>query len=158
MSSTLPSKQAAHEADLKAIAGVDKYFSNVSLTIEGATLTATQLKAVFQAEIDTRKLADQGHAVYAGQLADAHLARAKAHAMRKALRAYILAAFGATARTMLEEFGMKVPKARATSAEVKAQAVKAAKATREARHTMGSKQKQTIKGTQVPATPATPKA
>jgi hypothetical protein len=159
MSQTGPSKQAALDADLKAIAGVDKYFSNVgTLTIEGASYTPAQLKAVLQAEVDTRKLADQGHATYSGLLADAHAARAKAQDMRKALRAYVLATFGAKAKAMLEDFGMKGPKPRSTSAETKAKAVQSAQATRKARNTLGKKQKRTIKGTQVPATPATPKA
>jgi len=153
------SKKAAQAADLKAIAGVDKYFSNVgTLTIEGAALTPTQLKAVFQAEIDTVKAADLAHAAFTGQVADAHKARAKAGDLRRALRSYILATFGPTAKQMLEEFGMKVPAPKSTPVKTKAQAVENAAATRKARHTMGSKQKQAIKGTQAPETPATPKA
>jgi hypothetical protein len=60
---------------------------------------------------------------------------------------------------VLADFGLALPKARATKLETKVQAVVKGKATRQARHTMGKKQKASVKGTPngTPATQPTPK-
>jgi hypothetical protein len=150
-------KKAATSADQQAMAAVDKYFSNVSsLTIAGNALTPAALKAALQAEIDAVKAADDGHAVYSGLVAKAQAARVKARQLRKELRAYILGTYGEVAVTMLKDFGIAVPSPKSTSVKTKAQAQVKAEATRKARHTLGKKQKQDIKGT--PEMPATPKA
>ena len=69
-------------------------------------------------------------------------AQARKRALQKALKGYILSTFGASAVDVLVAFGIPVPKPRAVAAKTMADAVVKAKATREARHTMGKKQEQ----------------
>ena len=159
MGTTNISKANAHALDQKAIAGVDKYFAKVkTLTLAGTTYTPSTLKATLQAEIDANTSLDDLRAQFKQQAASTRTARAKARAARKALKAYVLGVYGADAVQMLEDFGMT--KSQGTlSVKAKADAVAKAQATRKARHTMGKRQKRTIKGepettNEAPETPA----
>jgi hypothetical protein len=145
-----PNKNTALALDRKAVAGVDKYFATAStLSIAGTTYTPTALKAVFQADIDASTALDAGRAQVKQQVATAQAARAKANAVRAGLKAYVLGTSGAAAVTMLEDFGVTAPKRRILTVEAKAKSIANAKATRAARHTMGKKQKEPIKGSSV---------
>jgi hypothetical protein len=107
-----PNRNSARVLDQKAIQGVDKYFANESLTFAGASYTPDELKAALEAEITAEEAVDAGRAQFRQQVVDARAARAKARALRKALRTHILSAFGADAVAMLEDFGFKAPKPR----------------------------------------------
>ena len=73
-----------------------------------------------------------------------------------ALEAWVIQEFGAGSQQALD-FGFAPPKKAVRTVEEKAQAKVRAKATRAARHTMGSQQKKLIKGTVVvPTAPAAP--
>jgi hypothetical protein len=148
-SNNLPNKNTALALDQKAVAGVDKYFATVgTLTIAGTSYTPAALKAVFQADIDATVATDTGKAQQKQQVAVQKAARAKAQAARKALKAHILGNFGPAAITMLEDFGIPVPKpAGKKTVASKAKGVANAKATRVARGTLGKVQKSKIKGT-----------
>jgi hypothetical protein len=153
--STNPNQTTAQVLDQKMIAGVTKYFANLTqVMIAGTNCTPVAMKAVLQAEIDAITAANAAKAVAKQQVANATAARGSAHAFRKGLKAYILANYGASAITMLEDFGLTKPASKVKVA-TKATAVVKAKATRTARHTMGSKQKQAITGATV-ATSSTP--
>jgi hypothetical protein len=150
-----PNKNTALALDQKALAGVDKYFATAStLSIAGTSYTPAALKAVFQADIDATNALDASRAQVKQQVATAHAARAKANAARAGLKAYVLGTSGAAAVTMLEDFGMTVPKPHVLTVEAKAKSVANAEATRKARHTMGKKQKESIKGSPVVAATA----
>ncbi len=154
-----PNKNTAQALDKKAIQGVDKYLAKVKIvTVAGANYTPDELKAVLQDEIDAIEALDEVQAQMQQQVADTRAAKAKASVTRAGLRAHILGNYGAVAVQMLVDFGMSVPKAKGKkTAQVKADAVTKALATREARHTMGKKQKLAIKGvTQTAAQAETP--
>jgi hypothetical protein len=109
---------------------------------------------VLKAEIDALKSIDDLRAALHSALVSARVISAKALGARKALRAYILGNYGAEAAQMFADFGMNLPKPKSTVlTQAKADAVAKAKATRKARHTMGSKQKAAITGEPTVATP-----
>jgi len=149
------SKSTTQARDQKIIAAVDKYFANAAqMAIAGKTFTPATLKAAFQSEIDANNTADSTRAVYKQQIAEAKAVRRDTRALRESLRTYILGNYGPAAVTMLEDFGMSPKTRSAPTTETMAEAVKKARATREARHTMGRKEKLAITG----ATAATPSA
>jgi hypothetical protein len=80
-------------------------------------------------------------------------------AIESALKAWVVAEYGPDSN-VAHEFGFPPRKVASRTAIEKADAVKLAQATREARHTMGSKQKQKVKGSVVEpiAAPAAPAA
>jgi hypothetical protein len=150
-----PNKPTALALAQKANQGVDKYFGNItSLLIAGANITPAALKAIFQDDIDQTNALDAIEAQVKQQRSKQKTARKKATGMRQNLRTYILGSYGTAALQMLQDFGFTAPKARGgrKTASTKAQAVVQAKATRVARHTMGSRQKAKIKGS-APAQP-----
>ena len=126
--------------------GVNKHLAKVkNLTLAGVPYTAASLKATFAAETDANNALDQSRAQLKEQVATARTARAKASAARKALKAYVLGNFGAQAVSVLEDFGLTPPKTPGPKTPLaKAQAAARAKATRQARHTMGSRQRLSI--------------
>lgn len=139
-------QDTAKAMNLKAIAGVDKHLGDVTeVTIHGVSYTPDALKAVFQGEIDADMALDQARAVVMQLLAAARVARGNARDMRRALRTYLIHSFGPQAVGVLGDFGMS-PKPRSVpDTAVKAEAANKARATRNARHIMGKKQRKAIK-------------
>ena len=156
MSKVTPSRQSVVALDQTVIAGVDKHYVNVpSLALGGASYTPTELKSIFQGEIDLEKDLEDARAKVRQLMQSARISRAKVRALRQLLRTYVLTTAGADAAQTLLDFGIKPkPSTPALDTKVKAKVQRAA--TRKARHTMGKKQKQSVKG-QVPETTATPK-
>ena len=148
----VPNKNTALALDQKAVAGVDKYLTGgAKWPLFGASYTAAELKVVFQGDIDAFTALDAARAQVQQQVAISRVSRAKVREMRKALKGYILSAYGAQAVQMFADFGFSPPKTKsAKTAATTANAVVKAKATRVARHTMGKKQKSHIHG--APAT------
>ncbi len=141
-------------SNAKAMAAVDKYLSNIGpMTFDGTSYTPASLKAVFQADTDAINAADAQHTQWKQLLLTVALTHKNVAAMRRWLRGFVLSFFGSQAPAVLGDFGLPTPKARtAKSVVTKAVAVAKMRATRKARHTLGSKQKQEIKGTvDVPA-------
>ena len=98
---------------------------------------------------------DASRAQLAQQVAAGRTAQSKGRALRKSLRTYVLGTYGTHAVAMLQDFGMSPPKTPGpVTVKVKAEAVTKSKATREARDTMGKKQKLSVKG--APAASTTP--
>jgi len=153
------SKTTTQSRDLKIIAAVDKYFASATqMASAGKTYTPATLKAAFQSEIDANNAADSTRAVFKQQVVEAKAARSSARELRNALKTYILGNYGASAVTMLEDFGMSPKTKSPPTVDTKAQAKAKAKATREVRHTMGKKQKLAITGAPAanPSSPPTP--
>jgi hypothetical protein len=147
--SNIPNKTTALALNKKIAEGVDKYFTKVkSLTVGGTTYTPKDLLAVLTAENDAASAVDSTRAQLGNQVVTHRTAKVQARTVRSALKAYILGTYGKGAVQMLGDFGMSAPKATGKrTVETKAQAIAQSKATREARHTMGKKQKASIKGT-----------
>jgi hypothetical protein len=161
---TNPSKPTVKDLDTKAIQGTDKHFASItSLTLAGAAFTPASLKAVFQADIDATNAAEAAHTQWMQLVAAQRATRASTHAVRKALKSYLLGTYGAAAVGILADFGFSAPKtAGKKTVAVKSVGLVKAAATRAARHTMGKTQKKSVKGavigitvTPVTATPST---
>lgn len=156
---TYPNKNTALVLDQQNITGIDKYLASlVTLSLAGNNITPALLKAVFQGDIDATLAVDATEAELKQLRAKQKQARKAAITSRKDLKSYILGNYGATAVQMLKDFGFSEPKPRGVKTVAsKAQAIAQAKATRTARHTMGSKQRARIKGAPVqPPPPALP--
>jgi hypothetical protein len=145
----------------KAKEGIAKHYSNVSsLTLGGVSVSPADLMGLIQKDLDAMAAAAKAHADLKVLIQAAHDAHVAVLPLLRWLKLYVLlqSGKGQASASTLEDFGFTVPKtAKPASPEVKASAVKKAAATRKARHTLGSKQKQAITG-ETPATPATPKA
>ena len=144
----------------KAKDGVGKHFSNVgSLTLGGVTVAPADLMVLIQAELDSMAATGKLKADVKTQLVAEQSAHDKVEPLLRALKAYVLALYGATdaASSTLQDFGYTPRKSSKKTLATKVEASVKTKATRAARHTAGTKQKQAIKGT-VPATPPLPKA
>jgi hypothetical protein len=140
------------------VSGITKRLQGVSsLAIAGKTYTPAELVALFQsldaklAEVNTAeaKLRDAWAAYRSLSKEIAPIIIGFRHALRNL--------FGAQSE-VLSDFGLSAPKRSKPTVETQAAAVKKRLATREARHTMGPKQKAAITGAPAPAAPSTPKA
>jgi hypothetical protein len=143
--------------DQKTIDGVDKYFAKTpTLNINGEARTPADIKADFQADIDASKALDAARAQQKGLVAKKKAARARARATRKGLKAYLQGNYGGELLLqMLQDMGFPLPKGSGKkTVEAKAHAIAQTKATREARHTMGRRQRERIKGVVAPQAPA----
>ncbi len=129
-----PNKVTAQVQYEKAIEGVDKYLATTaSIVVASTTYTPAELKSALQGGVDAEKAVDQSRAQYRQQVVVATPARAKARAARNVVKKYVLTTYGDQAVSVLEAFGIPVPKPRGgTAASRSAGALKAA-ATRKAR-------------------------
>ena len=146
------SKSNRITADQKLIDGIKKHLSGVSLMVLGQTLTDVQSVAVLQARIDAANNSIAVRAALQSAVKAERTEVANTKTVVAALRKAILIMFGDNADT-LSDFGLVPPKKRTMpTVAKKTAAVKRAKATRAARHTMGKKQKAQIHG-EVATTP-----
>jgi hypothetical protein len=131
----------------KIIEGLQKHASTMTnLIVQNQTVTATQAIATLQARIDAITAAQTAKIAWidAAQQQDKELASTDTFV--EALVTVIRGMFAGSAST-LADFGISPKKATKLTAEQQALASQKRRATREARHTMGSKQKAGIKGT-----------
>ena len=134
----------------KLIAGIKKHLKGGSLVIAGKSYTADEAVALLQAKVDATLAVSPAKAAWTDvvQAADAQALQTKGFASR--VRQSVKAMYSQV--EVLADFGIAPPKQRTVpTTEAKAQAAAKAKATRAARHTMGSVQKSKITGT-VPVT------
>ncbi len=130
------------------VAGTKKHFSTVSsLTFGSATFTPAQTEAFLQTLIDLRTAVDDAKSATKAKIVAEAAQAPSLRSQMAALVAYVKATFG-NSPDVLADFGLKPKKARTplTIDQLAAAAAKRA-ATRAARHTMGTKQKQAVKGT-----------
>ena len=139
------------------IAGTNKHLANMTqVLLAGGSFTPAQIVEKLQALVNLRHDVDATKASTKAKLA---VEKAEMPALRTvmgALVTFIKAAFG-NQPDVLADFGIH-PKTRAPqTAEAKTAAAQKRKATRVARHTMGTKQKSAIKGavTGIHVTPIT---
>jgi hypothetical protein len=145
----------------KLLLGIDKHFANVTqVTIGGAVLPLTELKARIQADIDASDASVQAKAdfrVAVQRERDSHIALNPTLRLFKGL---VIAQFGDTqgASSTLADFGLLPRKSSKKTVATKSAAVGKAKTTRGMRHTMGKKQKAKVKAPSASTAPATPGA
>jgi len=123
-------------------AGVTKHLANVtSVTFAGGSYTAAQITTKLSQVVSLRTDVDAAKASTKGKLAAENAAMPALRTFMGALVTYIKAVYGDQPE-VLADFGIQPPKARAQpTVEAKAAAAAKRKATRAARNTMGSKQK-----------------
>lgn len=147
-----PNKASALASLRALIAGTQKHTSNGQMTFGNATYTAASLVQTLQSLLDAMASYDAAVAQAKDNLAALRGLAAKVNPVVRAYRRYLVATYGNAVET-LADYGLKPPKARATStSEQKATTAAKALATRQARGTTSKKQKASIKGTTVTRT------
>jgi len=135
-----------------------RYVKNMKseIPINGVSHKASDVIGIYQTCLDTRgavitKRAETKAAI--NERGEAEGARREAD---RALKAWVIAQFGVSSQEALD-FGFPPPKVASRSVQNKTDAVALAKATRAARHTMGSRQKRGVVGSlAAPTAPAAP--
>jgi type I site-specific restriction endonuclease len=157
MGTNVPKKNRTDQAvaDQSLIDGLNKHAAQIpSIFTAGATVTSKDIIATLQTRIDMAKTAQSTRATWQTAVAAEKAERAKTQTLVSALRQSLLVSFAGQV-DVLSDFGLTARKTPVVSPETRVAAAKQAKATREARHTMGTKQKAAIKGTVAPTAPAT---
>jgi hypothetical protein len=143
-------------ADQALIDGFIKHAASlVSLTIAATTVSNKDLIGELQARIDLRKAVQTTRATWKVALKAQADQRSTSNTFVARVRQALLVTFADQVDT-LDDFGLTPRTRRAVDPQVQVDAAAKAKATREARHTMGPKQKAKIKGTVATTAPATP--
>ena len=139
----------------KRIEAMQKYVTNAKteIPIGGAVLKPADVIGIFQDDTDNRKEVAVTKAAYGSAVAKRTASELKRQVADEALKGWVLNRFGETS-TEAKEFGYAPRKRAAVTAEKRANAVKLNEATRQARGTVGKKQKLAIKGTLPAAPPA----
>jgi hypothetical protein len=138
------------------IAGTQKHFPNGSLTFGGATYTPAALTQVLQSLDDATTGMDAAAAKWQDAVKAQRNVATTVGPILRDYRRYLVTLFG-TAVEPLADFGLTPRKAPAPqTVEQKAAAATKREATRQARHTMGKRQKASIKGTVPSATTPAP--
>ncbi len=139
------------------IAGTKLHSSNANITLEGQSFTPQSLIETLESLADALAKGDAAMANWKESLAQVAQTKAKVAPIVAAYRSWLIATNGSTP-SILGDYGLAPKKPRTPlTTEQKAAAAAKAKATRSARHTMGTKQKQGVKGnvTGVVVTPVT---
>jgi hypothetical protein len=144
-------KRFSHNATVAAasrrLAAMKKYVTvrKVTIPLAGKLLTPAQVAAIFQESLDTQAAVAQKLAAYKGAISERDATEERRLAADEAMKGWVLQLFG-DGSTEATEFGYAARKKPEISAEDRAKAVELRLATREARGTMGKKQKLKIRG------------
>jgi hypothetical protein len=132
--------------DAQVIAGIEKHLPNTpSLPLVGSSYTPANLVKLFQGRIDSANTTAAAKANWHSTVVTGKAGSTKLTPILRALRQYVMNVFGETS-PVLSDFGFSPPKRATRTPEQKAASAAKAKATRQARHTMGKKQKKNVKG------------
>ena len=115
------------------------------LAIEGERLTGSEVRAMYVRFLELRAAIQANRAELKALLVEANAAEARRAALDKGLRAWVATQFGASSQ-VAHEFGFPPRKTAVKSVETKHHAVAQSRATRQARHTMGKKQREHVVG------------
>ena len=150
-------REQQQSSDQNLVDGLTKHASTLtSLTFGGSSHPTAAILAVLNARIASADAVASTRATWQGTVKADRDGRANNRAFVSGVRQALQLAFAGSIEG-LADFGLsprKVPAPR--SPEEKAASVAKSKATRAARHTMGSKQKAQIKGTVSTTAPAVP--
>ena len=149
-------KATRQNANRKIVTAIQKYLS-AAVTLKGVNYSPSQLAKVFQDGIDIEDASDAARKQYATAVAAEKENRKTLSGVETALRNQIAATYGETS-TEFADFGFTPRKVRTVNVATKAEAVQKRKATRAARHTMGSREKLKVTGATAPGASATPAA
>jgi hypothetical protein len=142
-------------AEQKIVTGLQKHEADLtSIVLAGTSYKTADIITIVQGLINSAQLVVSNRAAWQASIVADENARAKNKPFMSGLRAAIRAAYGGSIDVMAD-FGLtprKTPAVR--TPQEKAEATAKAKATRAARHTMGSKQKAQITGTSAAPQPS----
>jgi hypothetical protein len=140
------------------IAGTNKHLASATqIMLAGGSFTPAQVTAQLQALVKLRADVDAARALTKAKLAVQKADMPALRVFMDAMVTFVNAAFG-NAPDVLADFGLNPTKARTPlTVEAKVAAAAKSKATRLARHTMGTQQKKSVKGavTGIVVTPVT---
>jgi hypothetical protein len=141
-------------SDEHLIAGIRKHIGkSAPLLLAGEKLSVAELTALLQSRIDTaRAIVPVLAAWRLAVQADRKRVEQTQHVVN-ALRQYVAAMYGASL-DVLADFGLAPYKRRQLTSAEQAERAAKAKATREARRTLGKRQKERITGATAPADPS----
>jgi type I site-specific restriction endonuclease len=140
---------------LRAISGIQKYFASTpSLVLSAVTYTPAQLQTLLQTYATALQALQALHAQLTAAVKSDRASAVQIDALLRALESLVSNLFGETSEK-LADFGFSPRKVSPMKVATKAQALAKSKATRAARHTMGSKQKAAITGDTLAPTPTT---
>jgi hypothetical protein len=128
------------------IAATGKHLSNTTpVAFAGGSFTADQITSKLQSLVDLRSNVNAAKAAAKAKLATEATQAPALRSFTRALRSFVKVSFS-TSPDVLADFGINLKVREPLSVEAKAAAVAKRAATRAARHTMGSRQKEGVKG------------
>jgi len=140
-----------------AVAGVKKDLASVTtITLNGVDYTPTTLMALLQSFIDLADATVTARGVWLLAVQKEAAIHDQIMVVLTALKAYVTQKFGPGAVDTQADFGFSPKKTVVKTLETKTNAATLAKATRAARHTMGSVQKKAVTGVLPAPEPVTP--
>jgi hypothetical protein len=160
MASNSPKKNRPEQsaAEQKLIDGFNKHAQTItSFVIAGATMQTKDIISNLQALIASATTVQTTRATWQSAVKADKGERTKLQTFVSGVKQALLVAFAGSIDT-LADFGLTARKVAVRTPEEKLAAAAKAKATREARHTVGKKVKASIKGTVPTTAPATPPA
>jgi hypothetical protein len=148
-------KSSRSDRNRLVIDGVKKHLASAtSIIVGGVSYAPVDIEKILQDSIDAAGATSTATAAFHKAVAAEKAANAKGDALYRGLRKYLTNLYG-TQPDVLADFGIMLPTKRVPDANTVATAVAKRAATRAARHTMGTRQKQGVKGTATPAAPST---
>jgi len=147
-------KSSRANGNRKIVGAITKHLTT-SVTLSGVTYTPAVLAQMFQGGIDVADATDVASNAWHAAVAKEKGQTEELSGLQTLLRSYVVATFG-EASTTFTDFGFTPRKVTTPTAETKAEAVQKRLATRDARHTMGPRQKAKITGATTPAVNAPP--
>ena len=152
MSKSKVSKTTRADKIRKVKAGLQKYYPGTNLVLGGTTYSPAELQVFLQADVDANDASTVARAKWLGAVTAARATDATALPVLTAIEHAVQAQYAgsATQSTVMADFGYASPNRKVLTAAEKSAAAAKARATRAARHTMGSRQKAKVTGV-VPA-------
>ncbi|HEX4447255.1 MAG TPA: hypothetical protein VH044_10985 [Polyangiaceae bacterium] len=138
------------------VTGVQKHLATLpSFSVGSQMLTPGDIVKIYQDRAAIAQAAEAAHAATTAAVKMERDKRAQTASVTRAFRRIVQGMFAESPDT-LADFGLKPLKVGTKTVATKSGAIAKTKATRVARHTLGSKQKEKIKGTVSPTAPEVP--
>src|SRR5580704_15569037 len=136
----------------KVIAGIQKYCTGQTLTLGGVSYTASDLITLLQSDTAASSASTAARATLTTEVQAERNSRQKVDPLLRFLKAYVTGQLGDTkdSAQKLDDFGYSPRNVPVKGVDVKTAAADKMRATRAARHTMGSRQKERSKERSAP--------
>jgi hypothetical protein len=142
----------------RMIAGVKKHYANApSIVVDGVSYAPAEIERIFQDSIDSADATSSATTAFHKAVEAEKAASTKGDALYRGLRTYLITQYK-TQPGVLDDFGIALQQKQVPDTGTAAVAVAKRAATRAARHTMGPRQKQSVKGTVAVTGTGTPAA